>query len=86
MSKTIKIFTSPTCSNCPPAKALGEELMKRNQSVEMLSIAEAEGLAESRMHSVMAVPSIVIVDENDNEIAAWRSEMPSIEEIIEKIK
>lgn len=60
--------------------------MKRNQSVEMLSIAEAEGLAESRMHSVMAVPSIVIVDENDNEIAAWRSEMPSIEEIIEKIK
>jgi len=26
---TIKIFTSPTCPNCPPAKVMGEELRKK---------------------------------------------------------
>jgi len=84
--KTIKIFTSPNCPNCPPAKAMAEELKKREMNVVIFDISEAEGLAEAQMFTIMAVPTIVIVDEDDKEIASWRTGLPSIDEIIEKTK
>lgn len=84
--KIIKIFTSPTCPNCPPAKAMGEALKNREMNVQMLSIDQAEGLAEAQYHGVMGVPAIIITDEEDNEIISWRSILPGIDEVIEKAK
>ena len=84
--KTIKVFTSITCPNCPPAKAMGEKLKESGQNVQMLSINEAEGLAEAQLFGVMAVPTIIITDENDQEIASWRNGLPSMEEIEESVK
>ncbi len=84
--KTIKIFTSITCPNCPPAKTMGEKLKESGQNVQILSINEAEGLAEAQLFGIMAVPTIVIVDENEQEIASWRNGLPSMEEIVEKAK
>ncbi|MFH1175607.1 MAG: thioredoxin family protein [bacterium] len=84
--KTIKIFTSPTCPNCPPAKVMGQQLQEKKFNIQLLDVSEAEGLAEAQIHRIMAVPTIVIADEEDNEIASWRSGLPSIDEVIEKAK
>lgn len=84
--KTIKIFTSQSCPNCPPAKAMGEELKNKGLNVQMLNVSEAEGLMEAQMIGIMAVPAIVIVDEDDNEIVSWRRGLPKIEEVMEKGK
>ncbi|TRZ78660.1 thioredoxin [bacterium] len=84
--KTIKIFTSITCPNCPPAKAMGEKLKEAGQNVQILSINEADGLAEAQLFGIMAVPAIVIADENDQEVISWKAGLPSIEEVIEKAK
>ena len=86
MSKIIKIFTSQSCPNCPPAKAMGEELKKKEMNVSMFNVSDAEGLAEAQYHGVMAVPAIIITDGEDNEIASWRTGLPSIDEVIEKAK
>ena len=84
--KTIKIFTSITCPNCPPAKAMGEKLKEQGHNVKMLSINEADGLAEAQMFGIMAVPAIVITDENDQEVVSWKNGLPSVEEITESVK
>jgi len=83
---TIKIFTSPTCPNCPPAKVMGEELKKQKLDVKMFNIAEADGLAEAQYCGVMSVPAIIVADKEDNEIAAWKNGLPSIEEVVKKTK
>lgn len=82
MDKTIKIFISQTCPNCPPAKAMGEELKNKSFKVQMLDITEAEGLAEAQIHGIMGVPAVLIVDENDDEVASWRADLPGIDEVI----
>jgi len=65
---------------------MGEKLKESGQNVQILSINEAEGLAEAQLFGIMAVPTIVIVDENEQEIASWRNGLPSMEEIVEKAK
>jgi len=65
---------------------MGEKLKESGQNVQILSINEAEGLAEAQLFGIMAVPTIVIVDENEQEIASWRNGLPSMKEIVEKAK
>lgn len=87
MSK-IKIFTSPTCPNCPPAKLLGQQLKDKedkNIVVEMFDVTEAGGLAEGAMFNVLAIPVIIVTDEDDKEIKAWRGELPTLEDILKEV-
>jgi len=65
---------------------MGEKLKESGQNVQMLSINEADGLAEAQMFGIMAVPAIVITDENDQEVASWKAELPDINEVVEKVK
>jgi len=76
----IKIFIQDTCTNCPNAKKLGQELIKEGKTVEFYNVRTPEGLAESLMHNVLSTPSIIITKE-DEEINSFRGETPNIEEV-----
>ncbi len=89
MTKKIKIFTKNDCPNCPPAKKLGEEIIRENLlEVEFYNVDQSEGLAESQFYSVMGTPTIILcdTDENETETRSWRGETPDIEVIKEEIK
>jgi len=86
MGKKIKIFTKPDCANCPPAKKLGEEMKEEGTEVEMYNVEEAEGLAEAQIYSVLATPTIVLCDSDEEEIESWRGKPPNKEEVKSKMK
>jgi hypothetical protein len=52
---------------------------------ELYDIEQAEGLAEAAYYSVLCTPSIVVVDEQGNEVCAWRCEVPNSKDIAERL-
>ena len=72
----VKLFWQPNCPRCPQAK----ELLADYKSVELYNISEVDGLAEATYYDVMATPSIIVFDDNDNEVHAWRGDVPNQEE------
>jgi glutaredoxin len=82
----LKVFTKSNCPNCPPAKELAKELKRENKlEVNNYNVDEAEGLAEAQFYTVLATPSLILCDENDEEITSWRGLAPSKEEVYQKI-
>ena len=77
----LKLFWQENCPNCPVAK----DLIKNVDSIQIESfdIDSVDGMTEAAFHAVMSTPSIVIVDNDDKEIAAWRTEMPTLNDINE---
>ena len=63
MIKSYKLFTTPTCPNCPPVK-------ERMKTVELegkeIDAATDEGREEAIKHGVMAVPTVLFFDEKGN--------------------
>lgn len=80
----IKIFWKKDCPNCPQAKSIGE-LVKDEIKVQYCNIDTVDGLSEACMLNVMSTPTIVLVDNENNELEAWRGMIPKIENIREKI-
>ena len=78
----IKVFWQAACPNCPLAKDLGAKLEEQGKDVKYYDIKEPDGLTEGVMHDVMSTPSIIIVDDSDNEIASYRSDVPKMDEIL----
>ena len=82
----LKIFTSPTCPKCPPAKKLGKEIKKEGEiKVEWFDISTVDGLAEASFYSVLFTPSLVLVNKAGKEIAGWRGQAPKknvVEDVI----
>lgn len=82
----VKIFWREGCPKCPPAKELGQKLKDQGLDVQLLGFDEAEGLTEATIHQVMATPSIIVVDDKDNEVSSWRGETPDISEVKKVLK
>jgi len=82
----LKIFTKDNCPNCPPAKAIAENLEKKGFSISYYDLGSLDGLSEAVYHDIMSTPSMVIVDDNNKEVHSWRGDVPSIEDIKEKLK
>ncbi|MFH1840648.1 MAG: thioredoxin family protein [Candidatus Shapirobacteria bacterium] len=80
---TLKLFTQPNCSKCPTAHALVHQLTVNSEQliVEEYNVTTADGLAEASFYSVMATPSLVLLDDSGKEIHTWRAETPSLTEI-----
>lgn len=80
----LKLFWQHNCPNCPKAK----DLIKNVDTIhtECFDINSVDGMTEAAFHAVMATPSIVVVDNEENEIAAWRSDMPDLSELEELSK
>ena len=69
---TIKLFVKRDCPRCPAAKKAVEGI----ENIEVYSVDEADGLAEASFYGVLATPTVLVLDETDREIAAWRGEAP----------
>ncbi len=77
----LKIFWQEDCPHCPPAKKLGKELEKEGVEVRYYNVKTLEGLTEASFYSVLSTPGIIIVDDDEEEIAGWRGTTPTKEEI-----
>ena len=76
----IKIFWQKNCPNCPEAKNIGKQLEKEI-TVQSFDIETVDGLAEASYYDVASTPSVVALDNNDNEVKIWRGKSPRLEEI-----
>ena len=79
----IKIFWQKNCPNCPQVKNLGKQLEKEI-TVQYFDVDTVDGLAEASYYNILSTPSMVIVDNDDNEIKIWRGEPPHLKEIREE--
>ncbi|GAI62736.1 unnamed protein product [marine sediment metagenome] len=79
----VKIFWQKNCPHCPEAKNLGKQLEKETE-VQYFNVDTVDGLAEASYYDIASTPSIVFLDNNDNEIKIWRGKTPRLEEIGEE--
>jgi hypothetical protein len=77
----VKLFTKKECPRCPPAKELVAELEKEGITVEYHDTDEVDGMVEASLHQVMATPTTVVVDDQDQEKESWRGDTPDKEKI-----
>ncbi len=80
----IKIFWKKDCPNCPQAKKIGK-LLEDKVEVQYCDIDTVDGLTEACMLNVMSTPTIIILDNYDNEMDSWRGIVPDIKDIEGKI-
>jgi len=89
MTLIMKLFTKPDCGQCPMAKNVAQKV-SADLWVELkeFNIDEVDGLAEAQFHQVLATPSIILVDDDEEfiELAGWRSEIPSHQELTIKVQ
>ena len=60
-SVKLKVFTLPTCKNCPTAKKIAQEIAGK-YGLEFLEvdISTSDGELEGLMYQIMSTPSIAI--------------------------
>ena len=81
----LKLFTQPSCPRCPAAKAVVKQVEDKFQ-VEHHDIQTEDGLAEALSYDVMATPSIIILNHDNEIISEWRGEAPALEELNRLLK
>lgn len=74
----VKFFYKKDCPKCPAAK---EVMAQVSHPVEAYSLDEVDGLAEAAYHNVMSTPTVLILNEQEQEIASFRGEVPSKQEL-----
>lgn len=79
---TVKIFVKDNCPDCVFAKELALKLERAGKHAEMHNISELSGLSEAVIHEVFCVPTVIIVENNNKEICAWRCKVPEFEELL----
>ncbi len=77
----MKVFWQEDCIRCIPAKEICNVLLERKVPVRLFDIATIDGMTEAAFHEVISTPTIILVDEQDNEIQSWRGEAPSLQEL-----
>jgi len=77
----IKLFWKDGCAKCPQAKDLCRKLEGEGYEVRYFNVEEVDGLAEASFHEVMSTPSIVVVDEKEDELFSYRGTVPQYDEI-----
>ncbi len=78
----VKIFTKKTCPKCPAAKELATKLKSEELEVKLFDLEDPDGLAEASMYDVMATPTIIVTNDEDNEEKSFRGTVPTTEEVI----
>lgn len=78
----LKVFTLPTCRNCPAAKKITQGIADK-YGLEFLEvdISTPDGQLEGLMHQIMSTPSIAI----DNEVLS-RGNILSGEELDTEVR
>ena len=73
----LKVFFKDDCPNCPAAK----EVALQFPFSELFDIEEPDGLAEASYFSVLSVPSLVLLDDNEVVVQSWFGRVPRPSEI-----
>lgn len=78
----LKVFTLPTCKNCPAAKKTSREIARKYglKYVEV-DLSTPSGRLEGFKYQIMSTPSIAI----ENEVIA-RGKLPSREKLETEVK
>ncbi len=78
----LKVFTLPTCKNCPAAKRISQEVaQKYGLKYIEVDISTPNGQLNGLMYQVMSTPSIAI----DDEVIA-RGKLPSRDELETEVR
>jgi thiol-disulfide isomerase/thioredoxin len=77
----VKFFWQEDCPKCPAAKVVCQEMESEGINVEYLDIKSVEGMAEAAFYGVLATPTTIVVDREENELVSWRGEIPEKEKI-----
>lgn len=85
MGAYVKLFWQENCIKCPPAKEICNVLIERNRPVKLFDISTIDGMTEAAFHEVISTPTTVIVDDQENELQSWRGEVPTLEELEERL-
>ena len=79
----IKLFWKDKCPRCPQAKEVGSSLQNEGYTVIHYNVETAEGLAEATFYNVQATPTFILEDPEENAIADFRGEVPSLQKVKE---
>lgn len=78
----LKVFTLPTCKDCPAAKVISKEMAgKYGLAYAEVDISTPDGQLDGLMNQIMSTPSIAI----DGVVVA-RGRLPSREELEAEIR
>ena len=78
----LKLFTLPTCPQCPAAKKTAETLVKNRKDItlEVLDLSDANNMTTALMMQIASTPSFAI----DN-TPIFIGELPTLEALNAKI-
>ena len=85
MVSSIKLFWKKDCVKCPAAKKIFNGLKEKNLMTQEFDMNTVDGLAEGAFYSVLSTPTMLAIDENDNEILSWRGIVPTMKEVNEAL-
>lgn len=69
MVKTYLLFTTPTCSSCPPVKKFLSDLEARGTvSGEQVDVASAGGYEKAVHFGIHKAPTVILFDEEEREV------------------
>lgn len=85
--KLAKVFISDNCPKCPQAKKFAELLKEKGFPVQLYDTGTADGLAEAVFHGALATPSILVVDEESEDVVrGWRGVLPGEKDVIRALR
>jgi hypothetical protein len=58
--------------------------LEKEAEIQYFDVDTVDGLAEASYYDIASTPSIVVLDNNENEIKIWRGKIPRLEEIREE--
>lgn len=73
----IKLFLKGDCDECPRALAACKDF----EDITVFDLTRFDGMAEAAIHAVVEAPSVVVLDSDGREIAAWRGAVPDRERL-----
>jgi thioredoxin-related protein len=82
----IKLFYKQDCPRCPAAKEICKKLEEHGHPVNYYDAESVDGMAEAMFYMVMATPTLIVLDDKGNEIAAWRGSAPELDEVLSVLK
>ena len=82
----VKLFTKPNCPICPLAKNVCTSLESEGVVVRRYDVETVDGMAEAALYEVEHTPTVIIVDDKDDEVKSWRGGAPKKEEVLTVLK
>jgi hypothetical protein len=82
----FELFTRKRCTQCNPAKSLIGQLQSEGYQVVEYDLDTTDGLAEGAFHSVLATPTLLLVNDEDDVLADWRGDVPTLDSVKQEIE